>query len=461
MHHPLAFLSGTFTKNQTNWPIVEKEGYAVVQLDRVRYLLQGRRIHIFTDHRNLQYIWGGHPATVSKAASQRLQNWQGILSTFEYTIEHIPGRSSHWGDMLSRWLGEDISKKVIAVKLMTIQRGKTYDSAKVAFPDLTHLRNDQLDELDTAIANGGDPDQIAHRLGLERDKEKILLTYKGRVWVPSSATQLSLLVLAHQGIAGHRATKATARVLKEHGFWWPAMEKQVKQFVTACLQCLDVGLGEKVPRPYGEQVHETQPYEVIHFDYLYVGESDAGYKYLFICHDDFSGQVTLVPSYGATSLLAATTLIQLFSKFGVARTWVSDRGSHFQNEVLREFRDLVRADHHIVVAYSLWANGPSERMVKESLRMLRSLCSEYQQPFGQWPALVPVAELALNTVVSPLRGKSAIEIVTGRQDTHPLSAILLQRGQQWSMEPINIGGTVCWKTEVHARYITQSHICKT
>ncbi len=61
-HQPLAFVSGTFTKNQTNWPIVEKEGYATVQLDRIRYLLHGRRIHIFTDHRNLQYIWGGAPS---------------------------------------------------------------------------------------------------------------------------------------------------------------------------------------------------------------------------------------------------------------------------------------------------------------------------------------------------------------------------------------------------------------
>ncbi len=156
-HHPLIFLSGMFTKNQTNWPIVEKEGYAVVQLDRVRYLLQGRSIHIYTDHRNLQYIWGGHPSTVSKAASQRLQNWKGILSTFEYTIEHIPGESNHWGDMLSRWLGEDVSKKVIAVKLITIQRGKRYDSTKITFPDLIRLRKEQLDALDEAINNGQDP----------------------------------------------------------------------------------------------------------------------------------------------------------------------------------------------------------------------------------------------------------------------------------------------------------------
>ncbi len=340
--------------------------------------------------------------------------------------------------MLSRWLGTELSDRVTSVKLLSIKRGKLYDSTKITFPNQESLRRDQVVALDKIVAEGKDPSALTRSLRLRQNREKMLLTHEGRVWVPSDTTQLSLLVLAHQGMAGHRATKATQTELKKNGFWWPSMASNVKEFTSACLHCLDVCLGERVPRPYGEQIHGTNPYEVLHFDYMYVGESDEGFTCLFICHDDFSGQVTLVPSYAATPIVAATTLMQLFSKFGVARMWVSDGGNHFQNAVWEEFAHLVGADHHIVVAYSPWANGPSERMVKETLRILRSLCSEHRQPFKQWPALVPVAELALNTVVSPLRGKSAIEIVTGREDTHPLSVVLQPRGQKLNAQPIDI-----------------------
>ncbi len=40
----------------------------------------------------------------------------------------------------------------------------------------------------------------------------------------------------------------------------------MKGFISACLYCLDVGLGARVPRPIGDQAHGNRPYEVIHFD---------------------------------------------------------------------------------------------------------------------------------------------------------------------------------------------------
>ena len=36
---------------------------------------------------------------------------------------------------------------------------------------------------------------------------------------------------------------------------------------------MDTRAGEIVPRPYGDTVHGTAPGEVVHFDFLYVGNS--------------------------------------------------------------------------------------------------------------------------------------------------------------------------------------------
>lgn len=47
-HEPLAFLSGAFRGAPSRWPIIEKEGFAIVEtVTRLEYLLMrpGGRIH--------------------------------------------------------------------------------------------------------------------------------------------------------------------------------------------------------------------------------------------------------------------------------------------------------------------------------------------------------------------------------------------------------------------------------
>jgi hypothetical protein len=58
-HEPLAFFSGSFKEASSRWLIVEKETFAIVETcKRMEYLLlRERGFHLFTDHRNLQYIF--------------------------------------------------------------------------------------------------------------------------------------------------------------------------------------------------------------------------------------------------------------------------------------------------------------------------------------------------------------------------------------------------------------------
>ena len=94
------------------------------------------------------------------------------------------------------------------------------------------------------------------------------------LWIPEDAEKLQarLMVCAHMKDAGHRGAVATLQRLSEYCCWL-RMEDHVKEFVKQCLHCMDSKAGEKVPRPLGETVHGTSPGEVVHIDYLYVGES--------------------------------------------------------------------------------------------------------------------------------------------------------------------------------------------
>ena len=88
-HAPLAFLSGQFDSRQMAWSTVEKEAFPIVYaFDRFYYLLDGTHIHIFTDHKNLTYIYSPSQ-TMSKVKAAKLNRWATILSQKRYTIMHI------------------------------------------------------------------------------------------------------------------------------------------------------------------------------------------------------------------------------------------------------------------------------------------------------------------------------------------------------------------------------------
>ena len=59
LHEPLAFLGSQFKKAELNWTMFEKEGFAIFQsFDKLDYLLtSGRQAHVFTDHRNLLFVF--------------------------------------------------------------------------------------------------------------------------------------------------------------------------------------------------------------------------------------------------------------------------------------------------------------------------------------------------------------------------------------------------------------------
>jgi len=97
-HAPLAFLSGKFVGASSQWPTVEKEAYAIIEsCKRLEYLLlRPEGVMIFTDHRNLLYIFNPEvfDSGIARCQADRLQRWAIALSMFPYAIEHISGEDS-------------------------------------------------------------------------------------------------------------------------------------------------------------------------------------------------------------------------------------------------------------------------------------------------------------------------------------------------------------------------------
>ena len=410
-HQPLLFLSGNFKGASSRWAIVEKEAFPILQVvTKADYLVRRPDgFHLFTDHRNLCYIFDPKATNplAGKHTASRLERWAMRLIGLRYTIEFIPGDKNVFADLLTRW-GAPAPTVVLKSILFIEKKPRYLQQDAFVWPTEEEISSLQERYLSMKPANA------------VRQIESGLWRVNDRIWIPGGENldmRQRLLIIAHAGISGHRGQYATEKILSSV-YFWKGMKDDVADFVRACLHCLSVKGGRKVPRPWGSTMHATKPNQMIWFDYLYIGDSAEGYTYIFVIRCAFSGYVELIPARNADARTAARGILDWFKRFGLVFVWGSDRGSHFLNLVMEEICHLLGVKHHFVTPYTPWANALVERPNREILAAFRILCSELRMELKYWPALVPCVQLVL--VQSPrkrLGGAASITAMTGLPPT--------------------------------------------
>ncbi|KAF0702603.1 hypothetical protein AaE_015828 [Aphanomyces astaci] len=288
-------------------------------------------------------------------------------------------------------------------------------SSSFEWPTLVVIGTTQRDSLDTntIAALSLESSQLAeHEIKLDTGDLWQLRLVNQVLWVPDEASelQLRLCVCAHASLAGHRASGPTLDSLVAF-CWWTTMEKDVQFFVDRCLDCASVSGG--APRPLGEALHSAKPNGLLHWDYLFMGDSKTGDKYLFVIKCDASKLVWLFPSMEATAVFTKDCLLQWFAVFGVCYEWVSDQGTHFKNQVMAVLQHVLGAHHHFTTARCPWANGTVEVVMRQLLRLFRACLSE-------WLMLI------MNQLPSPsLGGVAPVTAMSGRPAMSPLDTIIL------------------------------------
>ena len=295
-HEPLGFVSGGFKRSQLNWAVVDKEAFVILSVCRRLSYLLWDGFDIFLRYRNLAYIFSpvACAATLSKSTSQRLLNWRIFMSEFSYVIRHIPGVENHWGDLLSRLRsvggGATDSGEEVPVYVRSIAVVAPTDD-DYSFPSMGEIRDRQEIYTDgKAVLDSPLGSVVRGENGLYR------VDYGGVqiIWVPPAEKSLHvrLMACAHMQEAGHRGICATMHRLGADCVW-EGMKEDVAEFVQQCLNCVDSRAGNVVPRPLGEILYGTEVGEVLHFDYLKLGDSDDGYAYVLVLVDDVSSFVSL------------------------------------------------------------------------------------------------------------------------------------------------------------------------
>ncbi|XP_056408241.1 uncharacterized protein LOC130308661 [Hyla sarda] len=367
------FYSKTFTRAERNYSIGDRELLAIkLALEEWRHLLEGsiHPVSIFTDHKNLAYLQS------AQRLNPRQTRWSLFFARFNFVIHFRPASKNIRADALSRSsdvLGDEITPQhiipperliaVAPVELRSLPPGKSY----------VHPRQ-----------------------------------------------RLRVLKKGHASLfAGHPGVQKTLLLISQR-YWWPTMEKDVSDYVQACMICArdkspcQKPAGLLLPLPIPEV-----PWSHIAMDFVKDLPSSHGMTVIWVVVDRFSKMAHFVPLPGLPSapVLEKQFFQHIFRLHGLPKHIVSDRGVQFVSKFWRALCGQLGVKLDFSSSHHPQSNGQVERVNQILGDYLRHFVSSRH---NDWSDLLPWAEFSYNYKNSSASNKSPFFVVFGRHPLPPL-----------------------------------------
>jgi len=434
---PIAFLSKTLSKAEKRWSVYEKEAFAIFYSLRKReHFLQDSKFTLFTDHKNLTYL--------NKDPSPKVQRWRIAVQEYNFDVAYIEGKKNIIADGFSRLCPKElepeleqpiksiamflnsypIEEKVIdeafsilvsrELERETFQITPEYEwEAKQCLSDRATEFNFLRSKQQKVGKNSS---------GYKMTKLHALLTVKENIYHHIPDKYYEIISKCHNSTVGHWGVEETlARVKKyietnKSGYQdltWLTMRKDVDNFIQKCPCC-------QLNREKKFQI-DTKKYTTSKFglfknlsiDAIFVPQSKAWHKYIFVIIDACSRYVNLVPLKDLTAESAARELIIHMARFGIPNQICTDNSTQFKSK-FEEVLKVLEIHNYKIQPYSHQENSIVERANKEVLRHLRNFIYD-TKVIDEWPEYLPQVERLMNSHVSKSTGVSPADMVFAGQ----------------------------------------------
>jgi hypothetical protein len=444
------FYSQMLPKLQRKWPTIEKEALAIYYcVIRMKLYLLGREFIVQTDHCPLRDM---HK---KPSNNRRVDRISLILQQYNIKeIRHVSGKCNCKADYLSRYpcqVEDDdefiepdfdnvsVSQHDVVDKSLTNQKQiipqfisavTTRAQAKAQLIQIpSHQSDTSVDERSSL------DDQPHHEEGHEFDisliaeaqqenklcQEKLSeikndqnkgnyvldngILYKsvqrGRftrklLYVPPTMIKQLLIAYHDAPWAGHFGFHRTYWKIKDK-YWWPDMKTTIKNYIQSCLKCQKFNIDRrKAPGLLHPIEAPCGPFQLIGIDYTGPFPiTPDGNKYVLAITDYFTKWVIAIPLPNQT---ARTTVDALYEHYiciyGVPLRILSDQGSHFNNELMVAFTQVLGCHHIKSTPYHPQTNGAIERFNATFERQLAKLTD---QQINDWDIHLKSITFAYNT----------------------------------------------------------------
>ncbi|SPC63847.1 uncharacterized protein UHOD_11348 [Ustilago sp. UG-2017b] len=403
-HHPIAFFSKKLDPAQLNYPIFDKEMFAIVAAFRHWHqYLEGAKfqVQVLTDHRSLEYF------TTTKQLNRRQAPWSELLADFDFVIQYHPGAQAglpdaltHCSDMRPMDRGLSLMREHNPDNFQTLL--KPHQLRLAATGTLT-VKSDITDKIRDALPRDPWTSLLLEQVHLGSSPTGFainsmnLLTYQDLVVVPDVDDLQLLIVQDHHDSpsAGHPGRRKTLSLVRR-SFFWLGMSKFVHTFVDSCETCWRIKAVRH--KPYGHLKSlpvPPHPWSSVSMDLIEQLPPSSDFTAILVVVDHLTKMAIFVPT---TNELDAPELAKLFlrhvySKHGLPTSIVSDRGSEFTSHFWHSLSTLLGIENHFSSAYHPQSDGQTEHVNQVLEQFLRGYSNHLQT---DWSNLLPLAEFSYN-----------------------------------------------------------------
>ena len=363
---------------------------------------------MLTDHKNLEYY--KEPHHINRRVARYVQRMQD----YNFIIKHIPGESNK-SDALSRQPDYD--------------KGEEDNVSVTVLPPELFVQSTTLTCL---FPRAGALSAIDERVRSHQQTQQALLnkwatTYPltesdGIRWygdrlvvVEDSSLKRGVISLYHDSItAGHPGISNTMWAIAKD-FWWPAMKKDIAEYVKGCTTCQSrKNQANKAKPPLFPITSDTYdtPFTSIAMDFIVKLPLSKSYNMILTITDTFLKASIFIlcnESINAenTARLYATYVLP---HYGLPTHIISDRDPHFTSTFSRELCRTLGITQNISTAYHPQTDGQSERTNQRLEQYLRIFIDYHQQ---NWASLLPLAQYTLNVWPNATTKRAPFELIMG------------------------------------------------
>jgi len=240
--------------------------------------------------------------------------------------------------------------------------------------------------------------------------------------VPSESRN-AVMEIAHSSLmSGHLGIKKTLTRI-QNKFFWPGMSSEVARFCRSCDPCQrTVDKGRVSRAKLGRMPMITEPFQRVAVDIVGPIEprADDGSRYILTIVDYATRYPEAIPLKNVETVSVAEALMSVFSRVGIPKEIMSDKGSQFRSDVMKEFNRLLSIKGISTTPYHAMCNGLVERFNGVLKKMLKRMCAE--QP-KQWPRYIAPLLFAYRDVPQASTKFSPFELIYGHTVRGPLSLL--------------------------------------
>ena len=240
--------------------------------------------------------------------------------------------------------------------------------------------------------------------------------------VPSQCRNTILSVAHESPLAGHFSHRKTESKIRDH-FYWPGMGTDIRNFCRSCDRCQRMSSKGKLrPVPLKPLPILSEPFSRVAIDIVGAisPPSSEGHRYILTLIDMATSFPEALPLKNIDSISVAEALLLIFSRVGIPREILSDRGTQFTSQLMGELHKLLGVKPLFTTPYHPAGNGRIERFHSTLKSLLRKLCADKPREWHRY--LVPTL-FALRELPSDRTGFSPFELLYGRAVRGPLAVL--------------------------------------